>query len=705
MNTLFRIILFVNFIALTTTGRGQKIDSIYTDSIQNHQMIEGVVIKGHKIHIKTKGTNLKVEIQNSVLKDFGTVDDILRNIPMVSAQNGHYSVWGRGDAIIYIGQRKVTDEKELGRLNSSDIESVEIIRNPDSQYGAEAHAIIKINIRQHSDDGFGMRVSLFDGQSRRNSDYEFMQLTYNKKAINAFLNFYNNSTRISPDQENIENTYTNITEWMLTNNMPRWNANYYTQEINGGLSILPSVNHLFGISLIYTKETDRNKGNSTERMLRNGIIYENLSSEINSEQHYDRWLANAYYIGKFGDKWKLVMNADYINHNANNHQANKEDGSIIGNHLVLNHSGTNHKIYAVNASLDYTISQSLRFRMGTEISHSKEDKRNLSVDEVKKNSQLHAEETKYSIFIETYLSYKKVDWEIGLRKEWFRTNYKDNLSMKKIVDITHHHLYPFMSISFPVKNTKMGLSLTTRVRRPSYYELRNSEEYLNRYNVEAGNPLLRPQYSTIIAYSLSYSNFNFSIDYQWKKNYILSQHVIRHDEPLLVAASSVNTKDCSAISCNVAYKSKIGIWEPYFDFGMTNTFLHIYDNYGNRMNNLRPFVKLSLQNYFTLPHKWTPYLSFSYNNRGNLYEGKICSAAIMNLGVTKYMFNNSLFIRLSFNNVFGTKERIIIYGENYCFNRTRFSDNREISLLIRYSFRNNKKYKGNNAANEEINRL
>lgn len=39
------------------------------------------------------------------------------------------------------------------------------------------------------------------------------------------------------------------------------------------------------------------------------------------------------------------------------------------------------------------------------------------------------------------------------------------------------------------------------------------------------------------------------------------------------------------------------------------------------------------------------------------------------------------------------------------FEKERFKDNRNISLMLRYVFNNKKKYKGNSAASEEINRL
>lgn len=86
----------------------------------------------------------------------------------------------------------------------------------------------------------------------------------------------------------------------------------------------------------------------------------------------------------------------------------------------------------------------------------------------------------------------------------------------------------------------MGLSMTTKVKRPSYYELRNSEEYFNRYSIEAGNPWLLPQYTTDISYSLQWHQLRFSVDYQRIKDYIISTNVIQQADPLVAMSKPEN---------------------------------------------------------------------------------------------------------------------------------------------------------------------
>lgn len=251
----------------------------------------------------------------------------------------------------------------------------------------------------------------------------------------------------------------------------------------------------------------------------------------------------------------------------------------------------------------------------------------------------------------------------------------------------------------------MGISLSTKVRRPSYYELRNSEEYFNRYEIEAGNPLLLPQYTTDLSYSLQYKRFRFGMNYQWIKDYVMSNNLVLQGNPLIVKSQPFNKPHYSAFGANVSYNAMIGFWEPYCYASIMQTFLDIHDVNGMRVNGQKPYVEVSVNNYFNLKNDFMPYVFMAYNTTGDLREYNVKEKFLLSFGIGKHFLKNSLYLRLNVNNVLGTKEIETRYGSNYIFEKERFKDNRNISLMLRYVFNNKKKYKGNSAASEEINRL
>jgi hypothetical protein len=124
--------------------------------------LQKVVVKGHRKIYKTDGTKLIVDVQKSVLSDLGNADDVVAQLPTVSGSDGRYTVFGRGNAEVYIDNRKMRDNSELSRLSSKDISTIEVISNPGVEYDADTHAVIKINLKHKVDGGLGIKTSVSD---------------------------------------------------------------------------------------------------------------------------------------------------------------------------------------------------------------------------------------------------------------------------------------------------------------------------------------------------------------------------------------------------------------------------------------------------------------------------------------------------------------------------------------------------------------
>ena len=687
-----------------TYGIGKVGDIAMKEATMN---LQKVVIKGHRPVFKTQGTKLVVDIQKSVLSDFGSADDVVAQLPTVSGSDGSYSVFGRGKAEVYIGNRKMRDNSELSRLSSKDIATIEVINNPGVEYDADTHAVIKINLKHKQEGGWGVRTSVFDSQGRKSSDAEQVQLTYDAQHLNAFLSFNNSSSRYKTDQSNAEETRVSDVVWKMESDMPKWSSYYYNQTINGGLSIELFRNNTVGASITYSQESDRWGGISTNKMFRKGDLFEDLFSDIHSHARYHQWMGNLFYDGKLSEKWSVIFNADFVNREADDSRLNQESGSKTSQHEAKNENETSHHIYAGNVKVNYQVAKNLAFSAGADASYmdEKKDYSGLENAEPQSSSNLHAEETKVAAFAGSDFSINKLSAKVGVRFETFEMLYRDAVSQERLVDKTQRHLYPFFSLSYPMGNVEMGLSMTTKVKRPSYYELRNSEEYFNRYSIEAGNPWLLPQYTTDISYSLQWHQLRFSVDYQRVKDYIISTNIIRQEEPLVAVSKSDNLPHYSALNASVSYHTNVGVWEPFCNFNVMRTYLSLYNSDGSKVNNKTPYLSMSFNNYFNLSHHWMPYLLMSYNTTGNMREYRVRQALWISLGVSKHLANNAWMIRLSVNNILGTKEREMRFACDYTFDKTSFKDGRRISLFIHYTFRDKKIYKGESAASEEMDRL
>ena len=665
------------------------------------------VVSGHREIYKSRGTDIIADIQHSHLKDFGFADDIIDKLPMVSGEHGDYSIFGKGSAVVYVGNRKLSDPSELARILTKDIATIEVISNPGAKYDADTHAVIRINLKKQRAKGWGATASLSDGQGRRNVNNEHVQLTYSSEKVNTFISFSNSTSHYSTDQENTEYVLTPGSSWRFHSNMPKWKSNYYNKAVTGGISMDLNKNHTIGGQVTYQRDNDRYRGVSNNVMTQGKRVYESLISTIYSQSHYNQWQSNIYYEGHLGSKWTINYNGDYLRRESTDGKDNEETGDLTVSHTVRTTNKTTYDIAASLVEAEYQINKKATLKIGTNVSYVKDTKLYNSRDDVaaRTKSSLTSKETKTALFVEGEVGIGKLNTNLGTRYELFKMSYYDDFNSQQLVDKNYSRLYPYLSMSLPVRDIKMGLSLTTKVQRPSYYQLRNSQEYFNRYETEAGNPLLLPQYTTDLSYSAQYKSLRFSMSYQWIKDYIMTSNIVDVEYPLHILSKPTNKSHYSSLSSNVSYNKTIGIWEFYTHLNVMRTFFNIYQTDGTLINGKRPYAEMSFNSYFNLKKDWMPYLLLRYNSDGYMREYRIKQGFFISMGITKHFFKNALYARLSINNILGTKERETRFDTNYKFVKERFKDNRNISLFLRYTFNNKKKYKGKSAVTEEIDRM
>ena len=133
-------------------------DTLQLKAESETKTMEGVTVTAQRPKMAIRNDALVTTIIGSSLAKAGSGNDVLKRIPLLSGKEGSYSVIGRGAAVIYINNRKITDATEIERLNSSDIKDIEVITNPGARYDATVSAVIRIHTVRKVGDGFGFDV-------------------------------------------------------------------------------------------------------------------------------------------------------------------------------------------------------------------------------------------------------------------------------------------------------------------------------------------------------------------------------------------------------------------------------------------------------------------------------------------------------------------------------------------------------------------
>ena len=149
-------ISFIGYEAYVAPVKGSDIGTVRM--VPDTEMLSKAVVKGYLPKTVIKGDAFVTPVENSVLAEAGSANDVLKKLPGIISKNGEFEVIGKGAPIIYINGRLVRDNNELEQLNSKDIKSVDVVQNPGARYDATVKAVIRIQTIKRTGDGFGFDI-------------------------------------------------------------------------------------------------------------------------------------------------------------------------------------------------------------------------------------------------------------------------------------------------------------------------------------------------------------------------------------------------------------------------------------------------------------------------------------------------------------------------------------------------------------------
>jgi len=275
-NDIGNAFLRISFIGYET----QVVPAISGQSIvlkAENTILGEVVVKGNLPKIQLKNDALVATVQNSVLSKAGTANDVLKRLPLLTGDDGVFSVFGKGEAKIYINNREMRDASELDNLNSADIKDVEIVNNPGARYDATVKAVIRINTTRKAGDGFGFDVRSSYWQSQNTDLTEQLNLNYRKNGLDIFGTFSYNRNASIQDSKLFQTTYVD-TLWTQENNMYSDRLSHTLTGI-AGLNYEISPKHYIGMKYTHTAYPSNNSLTELNSMvLADGVFYDKWKS-------------------------------------------------------------------------------------------------------------------------------------------------------------------------------------------------------------------------------------------------------------------------------------------------------------------------------------------------------------------------------------------------------------------------------------------
>lgn len=665
--------------------------------------LDEVVVKGSHPQFKMGDDGMTVNVQNSLLRQAGTADNVLSQLPRVSGSNGSFTVFGKGKPLIYINNRKMVNSSELSQLKSSDIKEVELITNPGARYGGGVQSVIRIKTVRQRGDGWSLSSYSFGNFSRKFSPMESLNLKYRHNQLDLFGNF-----RI---QSFHNRQYSEYEQTMMGDNVIHEAGrdtifNNGDKQVRGqiGFNYDISKGHSFGFTYGITKSLhdvvrsasslDFSIDNTTEEKIQ-------MKSAFTS-YHTPEHELDTYYTGEIG-KLSIDFNGTYFHSKQIQTQDKEEYSNISGLQLIDIDNTTRNQMLAGKIILTYPILKG-KLNFGSEYTDVQSVGSNINAQQIFDNTKTEIKEHNLACFAEYAIPFGNFRMRAGLRYEYVVSDYYSKGKWQDEPSCKYSDWFPNLSLAWSKGEWQVQLGYNVKTDRPSYRNLSSWIQYDNRYEYQGGNPLLRPAQIHSLELTTTRSWLTFTAGYKNTKNQM--SYVIKPYDGNIFIKTYANIDRIQNLYVSLTVQPKFGIYQPMYEASVSKQFLD--DKvYGEGISFNHPLLAFRMNNCFTIRRDFTISVNLSYRSSYTSIVSVNKEGGSLDANIYKSFFKNKLVCYLWGRDLLqNQRRRYTMYGINSMFTTKQDMDSRCFSIGIQYNFNTTRyKYKGTGAGNAEKNRL
>ncbi|MCB9055372.1 MAG: TonB-dependent receptor [Chitinophagales bacterium] len=679
------------------------------------ESLSGVTVSSKKPMIEVKADKMIVNVEGTINAVGNDALELLRKSPGVMIdKDDNISLAGKNGVQVYIdGKPSPLSGSDLSNflksMQSSQVESIEIITNPSAKYEAAGNAgIINIRLKKNKTFGTNGSVNLGYVQGIYPKYNGGINLNHRNKKINLFGSYnYNNGDYLMK----MRSTSERFDTLFETNN--RINANINSHSFKGGMDYFVNKNSTLGAVVtgniadnkittagpmyftyqptnqlvkILRATNDNDRGSDNVNTNLNYRYAKPGGTELNIDADYgtfkitsDQYQPNYYYLGDGVTEtsrviYNMISNTDIDLYSLKaDYEQNYKGGRLgIGGKIGFVNTDNDFKRYDVFTSGNkYDSSKSNRFKY----------EENINALYVNYNKQV-----KPGFLVQ--LGVRMENTNITGTSNGFREENGVFVTYDSVFNRHYTDFFPSASMTFN-KNpmNQWTFSYSRRIDRPAYQDLNPFEFKLSEYAYMKGNTDLRPQYTNSFGVTNVYKfRLTTSLNYSHVKD-IFAQLPDTIDKTKgFLTKKNLATQDIVAL--NISYPFQ---YKRYSFFANLNAnFSHYQADFGggDRKVDQNIFALVYyMQNSFNLGKDWTAELTGLYISP-SVWQGVVRSDAMgsVDIGVQKVLFNKKLNLKVAYSDIFKTMK----WGgsTNFTGGNARFNGHGELGQIkINLSYR------------------
>lgn len=647
--------------------------------------LAGVTVSSKKPIVEVKADRTILNVEGTINAVGNDALELLRKSPgVVIDKDDNISLSGKNGVKVYIdGKPSPLSGADLAAylksLQSSQIESIELITNPSAKYEAEGNAGI-INIRLKKNKAFGTNGSANVGYGigtygKYNAG---VNLNHRNKGLNIFgsYNFNHNYNK------NVFNLYRDVADTIFDGANRMFNKNT-SHGFKAGLDYTISSRSIIGVMVNGTiSENDMQTDGSTRIIYKpTGVTDRILRGDNTNDASRENVNFNLNYRYAETSGRELNVDADYGTYSTKSDQLQPNIYFNPGNP-----NPTNSQIFSFLSPSDIDILslkadyeqnyKGGKLGFGFKTSLTKTDNNFGSYDvvgpnkylDIDKSNQFNYSENINAVYVNYNKQFKKgIMLQAGLRVE--NTNSKGDsygLNGDGSVDYSskqsfnRHYTDPFPSAAVTFNKNPMkqwSITYSRRIDRPAYQDLNPFLFKLNVYTYQKGNTELTPQYTNTIGITNIYK-FKLTTTLNYSHVNDVFTQLVDTAEISKAFITKKNLAKQDIVSLNVSYPF---MYKNYMWFTNLNTFYSKYNadfGGGSRKVNVDVFsynVYMQHSLKFGKTKQWTGEVSGFYT-APSIWQGTFKSRALWSIdgGLQKTIFKGKGNLKAAVSDIFKT---------------------------------------------------
>jgi iron complex outermembrane receptor protein len=512
-----------------TFAQEKKSDTLKTKKIEEVVLTKQV--------FKKQSDRFVYDVAASPVTKGNTTFDLLRQTPLLSTTDDKtLKIVGKNNALIYINGRKTNMDAEtvtqfLKNTPSENIQKIEVITVPGSEFQVESSdGIINIILKKKMSDGLNGNMRMSNSQNKYNGSSASFSANYRKDKVGISANLYggdniqgqhyilrngnnlssNESTGNIDDPNQYIGGYLNF-DYQLndqSNLALSWNS-------NANKSYNSTVN-LFNTIRVYDEEEQafstnyiNSRNNENARSYNNSV---NLNYELKTDSLGSKLNVNAAYLNY--RRFQFTDNRTFLADSFGNDTGANPTQIIYQNlpQIINNFSGT--VDYTQKFKNDFTVAVGGNFNKTKTDNDTKNDTyMDGQAPEFAPNHFIY-DENIYGAYLTLEKKFSdKFSGKIGTRYEITNSlGTSDNAAEEyKNIKRNYNNLLPYLSFNYAINDkNNISYAFSSRMRRPSFWELNPVRNILTENNYTQNNPFVKAS-----------STYNQELTYMYKNSYFL----------------------------------------------------------------------------------------------------------------------------------------------------------------------------------------